>query len=90
MSKVIRQIIAIGGGGFSKCYNFSSDNMTIEKYILEQTGKECPSICFIPTASADSAQYIVDYYSGVFSNYIVSLPIFHYLNHQLMILKDIF
>lgn len=63
MSTLKKQIIAIGGGGFSKCYNFSSDNMFIEKYILEQTGKKCPSICFLPTASADSPKYITDFYS---------------------------
>lgn len=50
-----KQIISIGGGGFSKYGVFSDDNLGIEKYFLKQTGKDRPSICFLPTASADDA-----------------------------------
>ena len=58
-----KQIISIGGGGFSKYGVYSEDNLEIEKYFLKQIGKDCPSICFLPTASADDAKYIVHFYT---------------------------
>ena len=54
-----RQIIAIGGGGFGRHPGVG----TIEKYILQQSNKEKPNICFIPTATGDSDSYKVSYYS---------------------------
>ena len=54
-----RHVIAIGGGGFGR----NPKNNKIERYILEQTGLERPNICFIPTASAENANYIVNFYS---------------------------
>src|ERR1700722_9005940 len=62
MNSNIKQIIAIGGGGFSKFGDYSPKNLLIEEYILKQTGKERPSICFIPTASGEAPKYIVDFY----------------------------
>ena len=53
-----RQIIAIGGGGFGRHPGVG----TIEKYILQQSDKEKPNICFIPTATGDSDSYKVSYY----------------------------
>ena len=57
------QIICLGGGGFSKWGVYSDEDLLLEKYILEQTGKPFPSICFLPTASADDAKYTVDFYT---------------------------
>ena len=54
-----RQIIAIGGGGFGRHPGVG----TIEKYILQQSDKEKPNICFIPTATGDSDSYKVSYYA---------------------------
>ena len=54
-----RQIIAIGGGGFGRNPGVG----VIEKYILEQSKKEVPNICFIPTATGDDESYKVSYYS---------------------------
>jgi len=54
-----KQIIAIGGGGFGR----NPGDGVIEQYILEQTGKEKPNICFIPTATGDNEAYKVNYYS---------------------------
>ena len=54
-----RQIIAIGGGGFGRNPGVG----VIEKYILEQSKKEMPNICFIPTATGDDESYKVSYYS---------------------------
>ena len=53
-----RQIIAIGGGGFGRHPGVG----IIEKYILQQSDKEKPNICFIPTATGDSDSYKVSYY----------------------------
>ena len=58
----MRQVIAIGGGGFGR----TTKSKLIEQFILDQTGKAIPNICFIPTATGDSEQYIKNFYS-VFS-----------------------
>ncbi len=58
-----KQIIAIGGGGFSRGIDYSPDDTALSLYYLEQTGKSNPSICFIPTASADDAKYTVNFYT---------------------------
>tara|TARA_B100001113_G_C20969876_1_gene561304 strand:- start:17 stop:712 length:696 start_codon:yes stop_codon:yes gene_type:complete len=54
-----KQIIAIGGGGFGRNPGIG----VIEKYILNQSNKEIPNICFIPTATGDDESYKVSYYS---------------------------
>jgi len=51
-------IIAIGGGGFGR----NPNHRKIEKYILELTGKENPSVVFFPTASAENQAYIIQFY----------------------------
>lgn len=58
-----KQIISIGGGGFSNWGRYSGDDLAISNYFLQQTGKSTPSICFLPTASADDARYTVNFYS---------------------------
>ena len=55
----MRQIIAIGGGGFGRNPGLG----IIEKYILDQSEKNNPNICFIPTATGDDESYKVSYYS---------------------------
>ena len=40
-------IIAIGGGGFGR----NPNHRKIEKYVLDQSGKEKPNVVFFPTAS---------------------------------------
>ena len=52
-----KQIIAIGGGGFGRNPGVG----IIEKYILDQSDKDTPNICFIPTATGDSESYKVSY-----------------------------
>ncbi|WP_026906750.1 Type 1 glutamine amidotransferase-like domain-containing protein [Paucisalibacillus globulus] len=54
----MRQIIALGGGGFS----MEPDNPLLDRYILNQSIKKLPKVCFIPTASGDSDNYIHRYY----------------------------
>lgn len=55
-----RQIIALGGGGFS----MEPWNPLLDLYILKQSEKENPKICFIGTASGDSQGYIDRFYSA--------------------------
>ncbi|MBU9710599.1 Type 1 glutamine amidotransferase-like domain-containing protein [Evansella tamaricis] len=54
-----RQIIAMGGGGFS----MEPDNPLLDNYVLKQSDKQKPKICFVPTASGDSDEYIGKFYS---------------------------
>jgi len=56
----MRQIIAIGGGGFGR----EIKNLKIEKYIINQSDKKNPSICFIPTATGDDGGYINNFYKA--------------------------
>ena len=56
----MRQIIAIGGGGFS----MEPDNLALDRYILAQAHKSEPRICFLPTASGDADGYILNFYKA--------------------------
>ncbi|MCX5921759.1 MAG: peptidase E [Candidatus Dependentiae bacterium] len=51
-----KQIIAIGGNGLSK------DSPKLEQYIIAQTKKANPKICFLPQASSESKEYIIRFY----------------------------
>lgn len=63
-----RQIIAMGGGGFSE----EPDNPLLDRYIFQQTGKNHPKVCFIPTASGDADGYIEKFYNS-FKGWSVTL-----------------
>ncbi|MGG0656644.1 Type 1 glutamine amidotransferase-like domain-containing protein [Rummeliibacillus pycnus] len=54
----MKQIIALGGGGFS----MEPENPLLDQYILSQSQKENPKICFLPTASGDAENYIKGFY----------------------------
>jgi peptidase E len=56
----MRQIIAMGGGGFS----MEPDNSTLDQYILEQANQPRPKVCFLPTASGDADSYILNFYKA--------------------------
>lgn len=60
MGKRKKQIIAIGGGGFT----VEPKNPALEKYVLAQTRKANPSVCFLPTATGDAATYIAKFYAA--------------------------
>lgn len=55
-----RQIIAMGGGGFS----MEPDNPLLDDYVLAQCPKPSPAICFIGTASGDAQGYIDRFYDA--------------------------
>lgn len=53
-----KQIITVGGGGFS-----NGTESGIDSYILQQSNVKCPNIGFIGTASGDDARYVVKFFS---------------------------
>ena len=55
MEATERRIVALGGGGFS----MEPHNPLLDEFVLTLVPKKTPRICFLPTASADSAVYIV-------------------------------
>jgi peptidase E len=55
-----RQIIAIGGGGFSAV----PQNLLLDAYILKQARRANPSVCFIGTATGDSPVYLAKFYAA--------------------------
>jgi peptidase E len=55
----MRQVIALGGGGFS----MEPENPVLDRYILQQSKKENPKVCFIGTASGDAEGYIERFYN---------------------------
>ncbi len=55
-----RQIIAMGGGGFS----MDPKNLALDGYVLAQARSDVPRVLFIPTASGDSDSYIAKFYAA--------------------------
>src|SRR5688500_12747400 len=51
-------IVAIGGGGFS----MEPDNPLMDDFVLSLSRRQPARVCFIPTASGDSAEYLVNFY----------------------------
>jgi dipeptidase E len=58
----MKQIIALGGGGFSM-----ESSPVLDDYILEATGKADARVCFLPTASGDSDNYLMRFYRAFLS-----------------------
>lgn len=56
----MRQIIAMGGGGFS----MEPENPLLDHYVLRSCGKPHPKVCFVPTASGDSENYVERFYAS--------------------------
>ena len=54
------QIIAMGGGGFS----MEPDNLALDRYVIEQTGVQRPKVCFLPQASGEARDYILNFYKA--------------------------
>jgi dipeptidase E len=50
----LRQIVAMGGGGFS----MEPRNLRLDRYIFALPRKANPKVCFVGTASGDSRDYI--------------------------------
>ena len=73
-AKKLRQIVAMGGGGFS----MEPQNLLLDDYVLALTKRKNPRVCFVPTASGDSAGYIERFHTA-FKNRAESshLPLFN-------------
>jgi dipeptidase E len=56
--RLVRQIVAMGGGGFSQ----EPDNPLLDDFVLALSGRETPRVCFVPTASGDAQGYIDKFY----------------------------
>ncbi|MGE6752471.1 Type 1 glutamine amidotransferase-like domain-containing protein [Rossellomorea sp. NPDC071047] len=59
----MKQIIAMGGGGFS----MEPENLLLDQYIINQAGESKPKVCFLPTASGDAEGYIERFYNSFLS-----------------------
>jgi peptidase E len=54
----MKQIIAMGG------FSLEPERQALERYILAQTGKSRPSVCFFPHATADPVNYTLRFYES--------------------------
>jgi peptidase E len=59
VKKTKRQIIAMGGGGFT----VEPERPALERYVLAQAGRPNPRVCFVGTATGDSAAYVAKFYA---------------------------
>lgn len=57
----MKQIIALGGGGFTT----EPDNLQLDEYIIAASGVAKPRICFIGTASGDDQGYIYRFHKAL-------------------------
>lgn len=57
----MRQIICWGGG-------FDASNPLMDLYLIAQTNKKAPKVCFLPTASNDS-EFAIDMFMKLFERY---------------------
>jgi len=56
----MQHIIAMGGGGFS----MEPDNLALDRYVIEQTAKSHPRVCFLSQASGEARDYIINFYNA--------------------------
>jgi dipeptidase E len=70
-----RHIVALGGGGFS----MEPDNPLLDRFILSLARKRKPKVCFVPTASGDSDNYVERFYRSFTATRCapIHLPLFH-------------
>jgi dipeptidase E len=68
MSEIKRQVIAMGGGGFS----MEPENPLLDRYIIEQVYTARPSVCFLPHASDDAVRATFRFFKA-FSKFDVKL-----------------
>jgi len=68
-------VIAIGGAAFSA----EPRDLALDRYIVDQTGKEQPRVLFIPTATGDAADYVAKFHAAYseLGCTTIHLPFFH-------------
>ena len=55
-----QQIIALGGAGFSD----TLEDLALNRYLIAQTGKLAPKVCFLGQASGEALDYLARFYYG--------------------------
>jgi dipeptidase E len=60
MTEIDRQVIAMGGGGFS----MEPENPLLDRYVIEQARKTRPSVCFLPHATDDAVRYTFKFFKA--------------------------
>jgi peptidase E len=60
MPELKRQIVAIGGGGFYR----DPENLSLERYLIQQTVTSQPRVAFVPTASGEPDHYVASFYAA--------------------------
>jgi dipeptidase E len=53
-----QHVVGLGGGGFS------DGGDALDEFVLGLASRARPRICFLPTAAADSAEYVVKFYEA--------------------------
>lgn len=57
----MKQIIAMGGGGFS----MEPDNSALDEFVIAQSGKSAPKVCFLGQASGDDPGYAAKFHQAL-------------------------
>lgn len=60
MPEIKRQVIAMGGGGFS----MEPENPLLDQYVIKQARKTRPSVCFLPHATDDAVRYTFKFFKA--------------------------
>jgi dipeptidase E len=60
MTEIKRQVIAIGGGGFS----MEPENQLLDRYVIQQARTARPSVCFLPHATDDAVRYTYRFFKA--------------------------
>ncbi|HTI08082.1 MAG TPA: peptidase E [Puia sp.] len=60
MTTIKRQVIAMGGGGFS----MEPENPLLDQYVINQARKPHPSVCFFPHATDDAVRYAFNFFNA--------------------------
>ena len=60
MSEIKRQVIAMGGGGFS----MEPENQLLDRYVIQQARKSRPTVCFLPHATDDAVRYTFRFFKA--------------------------
>jgi dipeptidase E len=60
MTEIKRQVIAMGGGGFS----MEPENPRLDRYVIKQARKTRPSVCFLPHATDDAVRYTFKFFKA--------------------------
>ena len=56
-----RQIVALGGGGFSE----EPGNAALDDYVLDAAGVDRPRVLLPATAGGDNSSYVVKFYGAL-------------------------